>query len=385
MKRIAFIVGFIILALAGVGTAAKLAATDEQVNCATTTNIGTALGHVMGDNGVPVYTAPDQTITAIASVCVTATNQTVPGPTTTVTNSTTVTTTPPPTTSTTTPVTTTTTPTGAAPSFDGRANQMTSLGCNPNSQSPYVWGGLGYINCDISLVNDSRYGKVYRYHINEASKAPYYDPGANKGADELGRVAYAHAGDSFGKWDWYALAIKLDPSWVQPTWNTLFEPNFPRYTSPPESINTAYRNNSNGSVCWTYSTIGSCTLYWDLFRYNGAVGSLVRQDRWLMPVEKGKWVEFVLGVKWATNTTGAYKIYTRTEGESGFTLRDQQTNVNTYQSSGTNNPANTTDIQMLYSGTEPGNGWPSPLWDNVAYHNGVRVYANEQDALNAFN
>jgi hypothetical protein len=39
---------------------------------------------------------------------------------------------------------------------------------------------------------------------------------------------------------------------------------------------------------------------------------------------------------------------------------------------------------MVYSGTEPINGWPSPLWDNVAFHNGLRRYANEADALAAF-
>jgi hypothetical protein len=202
----------------------------------------------------------------------------------------------------------------------------------------------------------------------------------------LTTYAYAKASDSYGKWDWYALAIKLDGSWQQPTWNTLFEPNFPRFTSPPISINTAYRNNSNSSVCWTYGNLPNCTLYWDLFRYTGTVGSLNRQDRWLQPVQLGKWTEFVLGVKWAVDGTGAYKIYTRVpdSAETSFTLRDYQTNVITYQSQAGSDPAKTTDIQMLYSGTEPTNGWPSPLWGNFAYHNGLQRYANEQDALSAF-
>jgi len=272
--------------------------------------------------------------------------------------------------------------------FDGRASLMSHLGCggSDTTQTPNTWDGIGYINCDVTLVSDARYGQVYRYHINDSSTAPFYDPGTDKGVSELSKYAYTKASDSYGKWDWYALAIKLDPTWIQPTWNTFFEPNFPRYTSPPEGINTAYRNNSNGSVCWTYSTLSNCTLYWDLFRYNGVVGSLVRQDRWLMPVEKGKWVEFVLGIKWAIDGSGAYRIYTRTpeNGETSFTLRDSQTGVNTYQSQLGSDPLNTTDIQMVYSGTEPINGWPSPLWDNVAFHNGLRRYANEADALAAF-
>ena len=87
----------------------------------------------------------------------------------------------------------------------------------------------------------------------------------------------------------------------------------------------------------------------------------------------------------ATNTTGAYKVYSRVPADQAtFTLRDSQTNVNTYQSQSGSDPANTTDIQMLYSGTEPTNGWPSPLWGNVAYHSGLRRYTNEQDALAAF-
>jgi hypothetical protein len=307
-------------------------------------------------------------------------------PTTTTTTPSTTTTTPTTTTTTTTPSTTTNT-SSATPLFDGRASLMSQLGCggSDTTQIPKLWDGFGFINCDVTLISDSRYGKAYRYYLDDSSMAPYYDPGPNKGADELTRYAYSKASASYGKWDWYVLAIKLDPSWKQPTWNTLFEPNFPRFTSPPESINTAYRNNSNGSVCWIYSALSSCTLYWDLFRYNGTVGSLVRQDRWLQPVELGKWTEFVLGIKWAIDNTGAYKIYTRVpaNGETSFTLRDSQTNVNTYQSQAGADPANTTDIQMLYSGTEPGNGWPSPLWGNVAYHNGFQRFAAEQDALAA--
>jgi hypothetical protein len=221
-------------------------------------------------------------------------------------------------------------------------------------------------------------------HINEASKAPYYDPGANKGADELSTYTPVQGGN-FGHWDWYNLAIKLDPSWVQPTWNTMFEPNFPRYTSPPIAINTAYFNNSTGARCWTYSTIVNCTNFWELWRYTGRIGSLKQEDLKVRPAIPGHWVEFVLGVKWALDNTGAYKLYTRDvdAGETAWTKNFDVSGVVTYQTDGNPVPSELTDIQMLYSGTEPENGWPSPLWDNVIYQNGFRHFTSEADALAA--
>jgi hypothetical protein len=242
------------------------------------------------------------------------------------------------------------------------------------NQSPDVWDCLCYINSNVKLVSDATFGKAYQYYTDDSAYNGWWDPGPMKGASELDM----NHTQNLGKWDWYALAIKVPSTWNQPTWATMFEPNFPQLTSPPESVNVSPRA-SDGSYAWSYSTPHSS--WWELFRFNGTSGSLVRQDRWLRPVEFGKWTEFVLGVKWATDDTGAYKVYMRVpaDGEANFTLEDQQTNVNTYQSS---YASQTTDIQMLYFGNEA--GWPSPLPGNYVYFNGFRRYGDEASALAAF-
>ena len=46
-----------------------------------------------------------------------------------------------------------------------------------------------------------------------------------------------------------------------------------------------------------------------------AVGA-VHYDTALMPVTYGEWREFVVGIKWATNDTGAVQVYSRVPGGS---------------------------------------------------------------------
>jgi len=283
--------------------------------------------------------------------------------------------------------------------FEGQAKKMTAIGgglntstsVNDQSQTPDVWSSLGYINGDVSLVSDAHYGKSYRMHVNEASHTPWYDPGTDKGATELDcwRPAYMDASHpTADNWEWYAMAWKLDPSWVQPTWADFLEPNFPGITSPPMAVRTAYRQNSNGLYCWTYANVGASTLYWNMSRFVGTYGSMPAAsiDYWLMPVQLNKWTEFVWGIKWSTVNAGAFELYTRVweDGESNFTLRASGTNVMTYQSysDGSIGRDPTTDVVFLYQGTEPTNGWPSPLWDNYANLATYARFGTKDEAMN---
>jgi len=195
------------------------------------------------------------------------------------------------------------------------------------------------------------------------------------GATELTK---ARSGPYTGHWDWFRFAIKVPSSWQQTTWNIMFEPNFPEITSPPVSITVAPRA-SDGSYAWTRSKFQSS--WWNMeSNVSSTSGGSSYTDRnyWLEPVQFDQWTEFVLGVDYETNLTGAFKVYTRPAGGL-WTLKASATGVNTYQMA-TSGPS---DVQMLYFGNEPSNGWPSVLPTNTVFMQGYRRFATEADALTA--
>jgi len=116
------------------------------------------------------------------------------------------------------------------------------------------------------------------------------------------------------------------------------------------------------------------------------VGSTTHEHHWLRRVEFGKWTEFVIGIRWETDGTGAYRVYSRlpADRKSRFTLNASASETVTYQTNGTNPvPAVTADLQFLYEGTEPANGWPSPLWRNTIYQRGFQRFASRSAAFAA--
>jgi hypothetical protein len=269
--------------------------------------------------------------------------------------------------------------------FDGRAAVMRSLdpvgGSGHASQDPVLWDCVCYVNGNIKLVSDTRYGKAYRYFTDDSAWNGWaYDPGPNVGTSELGELRP----QGLGHWDWYALAVKIPFGWRQPTWALLFEPNFPAWTSPPEGLNASPRNRG-GSYCWRYSA--ACKPWFNFVRSVGVVGSTNPEHHWLRPVQLGKWTEFVMGIKWATDRSGAYRVYSRVSSDRkvSFKLNAAATGVVTYQTkAGTAAPATTVDLQLLYEGTEPTNGWPSPLWGNTIYQRGFQRFSDKASALAAF-
>jgi hypothetical protein len=271
------------------------------------------------------------------------------------------------------------------PPFDGRASRMTFIdpvgGSGHQEQQPAVWDCLCYVNGNVKLVPDSRFGKAYRYSTDDSSwNGAGYDPGPNSGTSDLGE----RRPQGLGHWDWYALAVKAPRSWRQPTWALVFEVNFPAWTSPPEGLEISPRQ-SNGRYCWTYSA--RCRSWFDLVRNVGEVGSTTHEHHWLRQVEFGKWTEFVIGINWQTSNDGAYQVYTRVPAhERAFRLAASAQGVVTYQTKpGTPPPATTTDLQFLYEGTEPSNGWPSPLWRNTIYHRGFQRFSTRGAAIAALN
>ena len=275
--------------------------------------------------------------------------------------------------------------TGARALFDGRASGMKMLdvvgGRGHQTQRPAVWDCLCYVDGNVALVPDSRYGKAYRYTTDDSAWNGYgYDPGPDAGTSDLGE----RRSQGLGRWDWYSLAVKIPPSWRQPTWALVFEVNFPAWTSPPEGLDVSPRQR-DGQYCWTYSS--SCRSWFDLVRNIGRVGSTTHEHHWLRSVQFGLWTEFVIGIKWSIGSDGAYRVYSRLPArETRFELDASASGVATYQTkNGTPEPATTADLQFLYEGTEPSNGWPSPLWKNTVYHRGFQRFSRAAPAFAAFN
>jgi hypothetical protein len=232
-----------------------------------------------------------------------------------------------------------------------------------------------YINGNVKLTSDSTYGKAYQYTTDEGATNGWYDPGALKGTTEL---TEARSGPYTGHWDWFRFAIKVPSSWQQTTWNIMFEPNFPEITSPPVAIRVSPRA-ADGSYAWTRSKFQSS--WWEMSTNVASTPggtSYANKDYWLQPVAFDQWVEFVWGIDYETNMTGAFKVYTRPVGGL-WTLMASDSGINTYQMA-TSGPS---DVQMLYYGNEPANGWPSVLPTNTVFMQGYRRFATESAALAA--
>jgi hypothetical protein len=234
-------------------------------------------------------------------------------------------------------------------------------------------------------VSDPTYGQVYRYYTDDAStNHGGYDPGPLAGVTELTR---ARSTPYTGHWDWFRFAIKIPSSWQQPTWNVVFEPNFPELTSPPVAIAVDPRA-ADGSYAWDYPAFQSS--WWTLARNVSDVagGSDYQQHfTWIQPVVFDQWVEFVWGIDYETNLTGAVKVWTRRPGGT-WALKVDLTGVNTYQTATGCPNTCPSDVQTLYEGVEA--GWPTVpcgtsqcLPPNTAYYQGYRQFATEADALAA--
>jgi hypothetical protein len=95
----------------------------------------------------------------------------------------------------------------------------------------------------------------------------------------------------------------------------------------------------------------------------------------------GHWVEFVIGIHWATDNTGWFEVYSRNKdnGESGFTLRASNSNVPTMQYvKGQALPSTTLDKQDHYYGY-----WttPSSFPTNTVDHKGLMRFDDEASAF----
>ena len=215
--------------------------------------------------------------------------------------------------------------------FDGRAKNMTSLSSYESTpgtlstlkqaQSPQMWDGLLFLNNDIQLASDSRYGQVYSIRTGSNSHNPYYTPSDGRSSELSRRRPMV-----LGSWDWYGNAYKVKSGWTQPSWADLYQFGYPTLSSPPLSIN----------IDRPYDGLPRFQLFQNagLLKNNGSgfYGGTQLGDTNIVPVPFDTWVEIIVGVKWETNNTGELRAYYRIPSKgTGWVLAVSKSSIPTEQ------------------------------------------------------
>jgi Polysaccharide lyase len=209
--------------------------------------------------------------------------------------------------------------------FDGRARTMRTLystSTTNQAQSPRVWSCLCFMNNDIQLATDSEFGQVYLTRAEPGSHNPWNTAApTNAAAAQLSTVRESYG---LGNTYWYGIAFKLDSSWSQPDWATLVTVGYPTLSSGPIDIDVYPINGSLSYIL--YMNSGLLTANTSGF-FKGSVFSHTQ----IAPVVSGKWVEIILGIKWATNNTGSVNAYYRLEGQHSWKHPISKTHLATAQ------------------------------------------------------
>lgn len=267
------------------------------------------------------------------------------------------------------------------PQWDGSATRMTCLSrtvADDGVQCPAgMWSGLGFIDNDVQLVSDPTYTQVYRHRTKAGSGNGYYICGPTCGASWL---EHAHPPD-LGTTIWYADTTKVESSYVCTSWGVLLQLNYPGLSSPPMTLSLN---------CSQTSTDGQ--LHYGLDRNAGAIScqgcndfTSYQHTQLNVGTFMDKWVDWVIGIHWATDNTGWFEYYSRTRanGESNFTLRISGYNVPTMQYiTGQPLPPNANDKQDHYFGywtqaDVPPAGFPT----NYVDHTGLMRFSDQLSAV----
>ena len=273
----------------------------------------------------------------------------------------------------------------ATPLFDGHATLMNSLagstvkvgdpgwtGSSDATQSPILWGdppfndqnqGLYFMTNSITLQPDATYGTVYKYEIGPGDTNPYFDqPTKPNGELTVSRPI------SMGQYDWYAEAFKIVSPYTMLSggFNVVCQYGYPALFSPPLSISF----DSNGLGIDRH--VGIVPVG------GGSVTYTLKPRFYTVASVLDKWVEMVIGVKWAVDTNGEIYVYSRIKanGETVFSLQyvdfDHPTNQRT-----DGEPVLTimNDKQSLYFGTDAA----PPT--NTLLHRGFTRWDNQADAI----
>jgi hypothetical protein len=268
--------------------------------------------------------------------------------------------------------------------FDGRAlrvDELWSMNADDQRASPHIWDCLCFQNNDISLASDSRYAKVYAVRAGAGSSNPWYNVGAGKAASQTSAIRP----NRLGKWDWYGIAVQVQPGFVSAEWATVAQFNYPSLSAPPASLNL---RSVRGRLYWSLARNAGYLYRPTVWGWEGRV----REEPTVIPADIGKWTEFVIGIRWATDATGQVRVYTRVkdDGQKHFRLKLVRRNTPTWQygatpsgnvradgtDAATGEPHSTIDMEGLYFGYSAP---PSPFPTNRVLERGM-IRADEASA-----
>jgi hypothetical protein len=213
-------------------------------------------------------------------------------------------------------------------SFDGSAKNMTTLysyettpgdiNTLKQAQSPTTWTCLCFLKNDISLVSDGVFGQAYKAAVATGDTNPWNGSSASDGGAQMS----IRRSNDLGQWDWYAIAVKVD-SWNGPMSDLFFSElaSLGYQTSESSQVALGLYGNENNSDKLSFA-IDQNAGYAD--NATGYATGTVHYNTTFMPVVFGQWEEFVIGVKWATDNTGALRVYNRVPGGSWSEVFDRE-------------------------------------------------------------
>jgi hypothetical protein len=203
--------------------------------------------------------------------------------------------------------------------FDGRAKRMIALSQTTQESrgTAKLWACLCFTADNIRLAPDGRFGKVYAVTVGQGSKNPFWSGTPLTAVGEMSTSRPVR----LGHWDWYANSYKVLPGWQVTDWAAVTQMNYATITSPPLEINfDRYGVGIERSVGYVARVSGKPEIH---------------DVRSFFPVSSviGKWVDFVIGVRWATDSTGAIRVLTRCRqcGDKHWVLRYARKHIVTMQ------------------------------------------------------
>jgi hypothetical protein len=186
--------------------------------------------------------------------------------------------------------------------FDGRATRIGlshSAVVTGESTAATGWACLCFLGDGISVQADARFGRVFAVTAGPGYHNPWWDPGPWKTSSELS----ASRPVRLGQWDWYAESIKLLPGFnPKLEWGLVADMSYPTISHSPLEIDYDYWGVGISRVVgYIEKPLGPPPIH-DVQRF-------WRPDAY--PSLIGKWIDWVIGVRWATDTSGALRVYTR--------------------------------------------------------------------------
>lgn len=231
--------------------------------------------------------------------------------------------------------------------------------------------GLNYVNSDITVQPDPRWGSVYKVRLTRTSCNPWWsgELASGKISAELtkGRTIVP------GEINWYASSYLIHPGFEPGSFGELTQYGYPTLTSPPFGFGVT----TAGIVLERNS--GVLTLnssnYWQ-------AEIIYKQPVCSLQSVVGKWLDVILGVKWTIDNTGFVELWTRLPGQPfARTLLPTSLNCPTMQQRKGDPLVTTvhekTGIYQDASRLSPG------FVQNVVDQRGVTIHAQYADAVAA--